>query len=54
MEGNFVKYDWPCFKIKFCFVNSTKVVWNVEDTWNNYKIITDESHEILIKPRKNT
>ena len=27
--NNQVAYDWPCFKISFCFVDSSKVIWNV-------------------------
>ena len=37
-----VNYDWPCFRIAFCFKESTKVEWEGKDTWNYYDVVLDE------------
>jgi hypothetical protein len=52
IDGASVKYDWTCFKIDFCFTNSTKVYWNVDDSWNIYHVILDESKSTKIQPKK--
>ncbi len=52
INGSSVSYDWPCFRIAFCFSGSTKVVWAVKDGWNIYKLILDGNVETRIKPGK--
>lgn len=51
-EGK-VYYDWPCFKISFCFESSDKIVWKVKDTWNIYEIVLDGSFVTRVQPGKN-
>ena len=53
VEGGSVKYDWPCFNIDFCFANATKVYWSVDDSWNIYHAILDESKTTKIQAKKN-
>ena len=52
-DGGSIKYDWPCFSVDFCFTNAIKVYWNVDDTWNIYHVILDESKTTKIHPKKN-
>ena len=49
-----VKYDWPCFRIAFCFRESTKVVWQVKDTWNYYSVILDGNQSVKTKPGRSS
>ena len=49
-----IAYDWPCFRIAFCFKDSTQVTWHIEDTWNIYNISLDGNQSKRIEPKKNT
>jgi hypothetical protein len=50
LTSNAVLYDWPCFRIAFCFQQSTKVEWLIEDTWNIYDIVLDTNSSTRLQP----
>ncbi len=54
ISNNSVAYDWACFNIDFCFSNSTKIVWEVVDSWNIYLVVLDRSTNRTIHPKKDT
>ena len=49
-----IRFDWPCFRIAFCFQSSTKAVLHIKDTWNNYNVIIDNGTSTTIQPAKNS
>lgn len=49
-----VNYDWPCFRIAFCFESATKVEWQGKDTWNYYSIVLDGNAATKVKPGRST
>lgn len=53
MLGQSVMYDWTCFKIDFCFINTKQVVWNLNDSWNIYQVVIDSNSTKVIHPKKN-
>jgi hypothetical protein len=53
IQNNSIKYDWPCFRISFCFNSSTKLSVNLQDTWNIYQVIVDGNLTARVHPKKN-
>lgn len=51
IQDKYVAYDWTCFSIEICF-EASKIVWLVEDFWNIYQLIIDDSPTKIIKPNK--
>ena len=52
-QGTSIRYDWPCFKVAFCFESATQVQWHVRDTWNIYVITIDNRTSSKIEPANN-
>ena len=54
IKENTVYYDWPCFRIAFCFESGDKVVWKVKDNWNIYEIVLNGNKTTKVQPGKST
>ena len=54
IQNDTVRYDWPCFRIAFCFLSSNKVVLHIKDTWNIYNAIIDNETIEKVQPKKDT